>query len=34
VPLLDGKQRVEGKPTVYVCEKFACRAPVTDPGAL
>ena len=34
VPLLDGKQRVNGKPTVYVCEKFACRAPVTDPGAL
>jgi uncharacterized protein YyaL (SSP411 family) len=34
VLLLEGKQRVDGKPTVYVCENFACRAPVTDPGAL
>ena len=34
VPLLEGKQRVEGKPTVYVCENFACRAPATDVNAL
>jgi uncharacterized protein YyaL (SSP411 family) len=34
VPLLEGKIAIDGKPTVYVCERFACRTPVTDPEAL
>jgi uncharacterized protein len=34
VPLLEGKGLVDGETAVYVCERFVCRRPVTDPDAL
>jgi hypothetical protein len=34
VPLLSGKDLVDGKPAVYVCENFVCMAPVTEPENL
>ncbi len=33
-PLTEGKASLKGRPTVYVCENFACKAPVTDVLAL
>jgi uncharacterized protein YyaL (SSP411 family) len=34
VPLLEGRTEVDGRPAVYLCERFACRLPITKPAAL
>ncbi len=34
IPLLRGKTALEGAATVYLCENFACQAPLTDPAAV
>jgi uncharacterized protein YyaL (SSP411 family) len=33
-PLLADRPALDGRPTAYVCERFACQAPVADPAAL
>jgi uncharacterized protein YyaL (SSP411 family) len=34
VPLLEGRDPVDGQATAYVCEHFICKAPVVDPDEL
>ena len=34
VPLLAGRTEVDGRAAVYLCERFACSLPVTEPADL
>ena len=34
IPLLDGRERMAGQATAYVCVDFTCRPPVTEPESL
>jgi uncharacterized protein len=34
IPYTEGQDMVDDKTTAYVCENFACRAPITDRNKL
>jgi len=34
VPLLEGRDLIDGRPAAYMCEGYVCRAPATDPAEL
>ncbi|MEV0322744.1 thioredoxin domain-containing protein [Streptomyces sp. NPDC050658] len=34
LPLLEGRDLIDGRPAAYVCRHFVCDRPVTDPEAL
>ena len=34
LPLLAGRHAVDGRPTAYVCRRYVCQAPTTDPVEL
>jgi uncharacterized protein YyaL (SSP411 family) len=34
VPLLESRSALEGRATAYVCERFACQAPVHEAARL
>ena len=34
IPLLEGRGAIDGRPTAYVCQDYACQMPVTEPEAL
>ena len=34
LPLLEARGMIDGKPTAYVCQNYACQLPVTTPEDL
>jgi uncharacterized protein len=34
IPLLEGREPIEDRATAFVCERYTCRLPVTEPASL
>ena len=34
IPLLEGRDAIDGQPTAHVCQNYVCQLPVTEPDAL
>ena len=34
LPLMQGREMIDGRATAYVCENYVCKLPVTEPQAL
>ena len=34
LPLLAGRRAVDGRPTAYLCRRYVCETPTTDPADL
>jgi uncharacterized protein YyaL (SSP411 family) len=34
IALLQNRPMIDGKPTAYICENYACKQPITDPALL
>ena len=32
LPLVRGKQLLDGRAALYLCRNYACQSPITDPG--
>jgi uncharacterized protein YyaL (SSP411 family) len=34
IPLLETRPTIRGRPTAYLCKRYVCQAPTTDPAEL
>ena len=34
LPLLESREKIDGRPTAYVCRDYVCQLPTTEPEGL